>query len=131
MAHLIIQLHVMTGCDHNCGFYGHCKKGLIKRVMKSSEARVLLYECGDALPIPAHALNNVKTFVIKYVYENKELRCAETRATQWEKVKKKSTQRLMADENTLSHISKRTFTSAVIPLQLEMIGELLMENIAH
>ena len=47
MAHVIIQLHVMTGCDHNCGFYGHGKKkaDIKKKVMKSSEARVLLHEC--------------------------------------------------------------------------------------
>ena len=23
MSHVILQFHVMTGCDHNCGFYGH------------------------------------------------------------------------------------------------------------
>ena len=90
MADVIIQLHVITGCDHKCGFYGHGKKAAIKKVMKSSEARVLLHECGDALPIPTHVLNNLKTFVIKYVYRSKELGCAETRATEWEKMKKKS-----------------------------------------
>ena len=107
MAHVIIQSHVMTGCDHNCGFYGHGKKAVIKKVMKSSEARVLLHECGDALPIPAHVLNNLKAFVIKYVYVSKELSCAQARATQWEKMKKKSTQRLMPDEDTLNHICLR------------------------
>ena len=91
MADVIIQLHVITGCDHKCGFYGHGKKAAIKKVMKSSEARVLLHECGDALPIPTHVLNNLKIFVIKYFYGSKELGCVETRATQWEKMKKKST----------------------------------------
>ena len=80
------------------------KKTVIKKVMKISEVRVLLHECSDALPIPAHVLNNLKTFVIRYVYGSKELGCAETRATQWEKMKKKSTQRLMPDEDTLNHI---------------------------
>ena len=56
-----------------------------KKVIRSSEARVLLHECGDTLPIPAHVLNNLKTFVIKYVYGTKELGCAKTRATQWQK----------------------------------------------
>ena len=107
MAHVIIQLHVIIGCDHNCGFYGHGKKAVIKKVMKSSEARVLSHECGNALPIPAHVLNNPKTFVIKYVYGSKESGCAETRARQWEKMKKKSTQRLMPDEDTLKHICLR------------------------
>ena len=75
--------------------------------MKISEVRVLLHECGDTLLIPAQVLNNLKTFVINYVYGSKELGCAETRATQWEKMKKKSTQRLMPDEDTLNHISLR------------------------
>ena len=61
------------------------KKKQPKKVMKSSEVRVLLHECGDTLPSPAHALNNLKTFVIKCVYESKELGCAKTQATQWEK----------------------------------------------
>ena len=104
MAHVIVQLHVLTGCDHNCGFYGHGKKAVIKKVMKSSEARVLLHECSDTLPIPAHVLKNLNTFVIKYIYGSKELGCAETQATEREKMKKKSMQRLMPDEDTLSHI---------------------------
>ena len=85
MAHVIIQSHVMTGFDYNCGLYGHGRKAVIKKVMKTSEAIVLLYECGDALPSPAHVLNNFKTFLIKYIHGSKELGCAETRATQWEK----------------------------------------------
>ena len=31
MAHVILQLHVMTGCDHSCGFYGHGKKNSHKK----------------------------------------------------------------------------------------------------
>ena len=61
--------------------------------MKRSKARVLLHECCYLLPIPAHVLNNLKTIVIKYVYGSKELGCAETWATQSEKMKKKSMQR--------------------------------------
>ena len=46
--------------------------------------------------------------MIKYVYgSSKVLVCTETRATQWEKLKKKSTQRLMPDEDTLNHICLR------------------------
>ena len=32
MAEVMIQLHVMTGCDHNCGFYGRGKKAIIEKV---------------------------------------------------------------------------------------------------
>ena len=94
----------MTGCDHSCGFYGHGKKAVIKKVMKSSEATVLLHECGEVLPIAAHVSNNFKPFAIKYVYRSKKLGCAKTRATQYEKIKKKRTQRLMPDEDKLNHI---------------------------
>ena len=49
----------------------------------------------------------IKSFVIKYFYGSKELGCAETRKTWWEKLKKKSTQRLMPDKDTLNHICLR------------------------
>lgn len=45
--------------------------------------------------------------MIKYVYGSKEITCAETRASQWKKMKKKNTQRLMPDEDTLNHICSR------------------------
>ena len=61
----------------------------------------------DVLPIPAYVLNSLKTFAIRYVYGSKVLGCAETRATQWEKMKKKSMQRLMTDEDILNHICLR------------------------
>ena len=37
----------------------------------------------------------------------KEMGCAETWATQWEKIKKKSTRRLMPDEDKSNHICLR------------------------
>ena len=51
--------------------YGCGKKTVIKKVKKSSEARVLIHECGDALSIPVHVLNNRKNIVNKYVYGKK------------------------------------------------------------
>ena len=81
MANVIILLHVMTGCDHNNGLYGRGKKALIKKVCNSSNARSLLRECGDNIPISSNVKENLKTFVLKYVYESKELTCAETRAS--------------------------------------------------
>ena len=32
IAHVIMQLHVRTACDHNCGFYVHGKKAVIKKL---------------------------------------------------------------------------------------------------
>ena len=60
MADVIIQLHVMTGCDHNnCGFYGHGKRAVIEKVSNTSEARALLSECEKNLPIPIQVLSNL------------------------------------------------------------------------
>ena len=81
----MIQLHVMTGCDHNCGFYGRGKKAIIEKVSRVPEARALLHGCGDMLPIQPTVLENLKKFVIKYVYGSDGISCAETRAKQWKK----------------------------------------------
>ena len=59
MADVIIQLHVMTGCDHNCGFYGYGKRALIENVLNTPEPRVLLSECCNNLPIPIQVLSNI------------------------------------------------------------------------
>ena len=60
MADVIIQLHVMTGCDHNCGFYGHGKRAVIEKVSNTPEARALLSECGNNLSFPIQVLSNLK-----------------------------------------------------------------------
>ena len=67
----------------------------MKKDLKRSNARVLLHECCDVIPVQAHVLNNLKTFVIKYVYGSKELGFAET------EMKKKN---MLPDEDTLNHI---------------------------
>ena len=59
MAKVIIQLHVMTGCDNNCGFYGRGKKASIENVMRNPEARALLPGCGEMLPISKTILKNL------------------------------------------------------------------------
>ena len=107
MAEIIIALYNLSGGDHNNGFYGRGKKAIIEKAMKSSEAKQLLKHCGDVLPIPTHVLDNLKKFVIKFIYGSQEEGCAETRAKQWKKMKKKNTQRLMPDEDTLNHICAR------------------------
>ena len=49
----------MTGCDHNCGFYGRGKKAIIEKVSKIPEARALLLGCGDMLPIQTTVLDDL------------------------------------------------------------------------
>ena len=91
MAELMIQLHVMTGCDHNGGFYGRGKKAIIEKVSKVPAARALLHGCGDMLPIQPTVLENLKKFMITYVYGSNEISCVETREKQWKNEKEKHT----------------------------------------
>ena len=107
MAEVIIQLHVLTGCDHNCGFYGRGKKSILERTLKNEDARKLLHGCGDMLPISQTVLVNLRQFVIKHVYCSNKKTCSETRVDQWKKMKKKNTQRLIPDEDTVNHICAR------------------------
>ena len=51
MAGCLIQLHCMTGCDANSGFYGKGKKSVYDQVAKSPEAKQQLSRCGDCLDL--------------------------------------------------------------------------------
>ena len=51
MADCIVQLHCMTGCDANSGFYGKGKKSVYDRVAKSPVAQQQLSRCGDSLDL--------------------------------------------------------------------------------
>ena len=51
MADCIVQLHCLTGCDANSGFYGKGKKAVYDHVAKSPAARRQLSRCGDRLDI--------------------------------------------------------------------------------
>ena len=51
MADYIVQLHCMTGCDANSGFYGKGKKSVYDQVAKSPMARRQLLRCGESLDL--------------------------------------------------------------------------------
>ena len=88
-------------------FYGHGKKSVVEKVIKIPKARELLSRCGDDLPISADVLNCLKIFVLKYIYGINSESCAVARASQWKKMKKKNTLRLVPDDDTLRHICIR------------------------
>ena len=58
MADVIIQLHVLTGCDSNSAFFGHGKKKIFDVVKSSEEARTLLKSCGSSLDITTSTIDN-------------------------------------------------------------------------
>ena len=109
MAESIIPLHVLTGCDHNSGFYGVGKKAVIDRLQNYKEAHNLLAKCGTQLPVTKEIINDLEQFVIRYIYcdtRNKTL--AEARAAKWAALKKKKIIRLVPDQDSLYPHLERT-----------------------
>ena len=108
IASCLIPFHVMTGCDSNSCFYGHGKATLYGKIVKSAEARKLLANCGLNLPLAPDVLNNLISFVIRYVYgDMRSLSLDMSRAAKWKAQKKKSLMRLPPDMDCLTHHIKR------------------------
>ena len=98
----IISLHVLTGCDHNSGFYGVSKKLISDRVQKSKETCDFLSSCGRELPVSQEVLDNLEQFVIRYVYcDIKHKNPAEVRAAKWKMQKNKNMLLLPPDSDSL------------------------------
>ena len=109
MAESLIPLHVLTGCDHNSGFYGVGKKTVVDHVEKSSEAHSLLKRCGTILPVTQEIIHDLQKFVIRYIYrDSKHKTLAEVRAAKWSVLKKKKIIRLVPDSDSLRPHLERT-----------------------
>ncbi|KAG7171952.1 hypothetical protein Hamer_G000901 [Homarus americanus] len=107
MAACIIPLNVLTGCDHNSGFYGTSKKLAVDRILSSKGASDLLASCGTELPAPKEVLDDVEKFVIRYIYcDGRNTTLGEVRAAKW--WAQKNTVRLAPDSNSLHLHLKRT-----------------------
>ena len=115
VAKCLIPCHVMTGCDANSCFYGHGKLTLFERVTKSAEARSLLLKCGESLELSDDALNDLKIYVMRYVYG--DVRCSSLdvlRAEKWRCQKKKSLMRQPPDDDCLKqHITRANFLAYI------------------
>ncbi|KAK1879203.1 U3 small nucleolar RNA-associated protein 10 [Dissostichus eleginoides] len=102
MADCIVQLHCMTGCDANSGFYGKGKKSVYDQVAKSPVARQQLSRCGDNLALTEEVLEQLFAFTRSIIYgDNKSKTMAEARAAKWRTIKKKSFIRLPPDADSL------------------------------
>ena len=64
MACCIVQLHCMTGCDANSGFYGKVKKLVFDQVAKSPVARRQLSWCGESLDLEEEVVEQFTRHVI-------------------------------------------------------------------
>ena len=97
-----IPFHVLTGCDANSCFSGHSKISLYEKLSKSTEARSLISKYREGLLLSDDVLNDLKSFVICYMYGdtlNFSLNLA--RATKWKRLKKKSSMCLLPDDDNL------------------------------
>ena len=102
MADCIVQLHCMTGCDANFGFYGKGKKSVYDQVAKSPVARQQLSQCGDSLELEEEVLQELFKFTRHVIYgDHKSSTMAEARAVKWKSMKNKSFIRLPPDEDSL------------------------------
>lgn len=116
MLQSIIPIHVISGCDHNSGFFGASKLLIVERLVKSEEARKLLASCGAELPAPQNVISDLEQFVICYVYgNNKSKTPGEARAAKWRTQKKKSTMRLMPNSDSLyQHLLRANYLAHLL-----------------
>ena len=82
-----MQLHFMTGCDANSGFYGKGKKLVNDQVAKNPMARRQLSWCGESLDLEEEV---VEQFTRHVIYgDNKSSTIAEVRAAKWKRMNNK------------------------------------------
>ena len=109
VAKCLIPFHVLTGCDANSCFFGHGKMSLYEKLSKSAEARRLISKCGEGLTLSDDVINNLKSFVIHYIYgDTQSSTLNQARATKWKRLKKKSLMHLLPDDDSLEQHIKRT-----------------------
>ena len=120
MSQSIIPIHVISGCDHNSGFFGASKLLIAGRLEKSNEANKLLATCGAQLPTPQNVISDLEQFVTRYVYGNTKSKTpGEARAAKW-RAQKKSTMRLMPDSDSLyQHLLRANYLAYLKHYQLQ------------
>ena len=116
MAEVIIQLHVMTGCDSNSAFFGVGKMKMFNKLQMTEEARNMIKLCGQSERITDSTIEILCTFIIKYVYnDSKSKNLTEARVAKWKYFKKKkSLARLPPDNDSLSqHITRANYLAYI------------------
>lgn len=89
MADCIVQLHCITGCDANSGFYGKGKSSVYDKVTKSPVTRRQLLRCGDSLDLEEEVVEELFEFTLHVIYGNKKSSTmGEARAAKWNRMKK-------------------------------------------
>ena len=85
MRNCIIQLHCMTGCDANSGFYGKGKLSIFWAVAKSPHARRQLSQCGNSLELDDEVLEGLFQLTQEVIYDKMTSNMTDARASKWKK----------------------------------------------
>ena len=82
---------------------------------KSLEARNLLLKCGKSLPLNDGILDELKYYVVRYVYGDVRSSSLDmARAAKWKRMKKKSLMCLPPDDDSLNqHIMRANFLAYI------------------
>ena len=64
MAELIIQLHVLTGCDSNSAYFGHGIKKIFDYIKSNPEADELLKSCRVTLHVTKSMIERPNFFFV-------------------------------------------------------------------
>ena len=87
MAGCVVQLHCMTGCNANSGFYSKGKKLVYDQMAKNPVAQRQLSWCGESLDLEEE---EVEQFTRHVIYgDSKSSTIAETRAAKWKRMNNK------------------------------------------
>eukprot|EP00794_Sanderia_malayensis_P000931 gene931-241_t len=105
---IIVPLHIHTGADAVSGFFGHGKKSVVEKTVKSSDAMQLLKDVRKSVPATPEVMEHLANFTIRHVYgDRKSTTLVEARALKWEKMKNKSTRGIPPDEDSHDLKAKR------------------------
>ena len=108
VAPIIIQLHVLTGCDSVSGFLGYGKSSVYPKSANIEEIKELLANLGSSQDVDSLLNSSMEKFVIKFIYNgSKSKSLAECRALKWKQMKKKSSSRLPPDPESFHLHVKR------------------------
>ena len=105
---IIVPLHIHTGADALSGFFGHGKKSVVEKTVRSLDAMELFKDVGKSLPVTPEVMENLAKFTIRCVYgDKKSTTLAEARLVKWQKMKNKSMRSIPPDQDSHDLKAKR------------------------
>ncbi len=100
---VLVQLHAFTGADAISGFFGHGKVSVLENEKKTPEFASFISDLGLQVELCPDVMEKLKKFTIKCFYHDiSSHSLAEARPSKWLSMKRKSTERLPPDEDSLA-----------------------------